>query len=356
MATQMAGPEAAADPNTIVDVRGGRTNGTRQSRGTPRTASTTSGGGRPQWVSILLALAAGALALLGGFMLLRSDTEEAAPVPAVTVLYAETDLPAGTSVDAVIDGSATLLSPRSVPVEFALPGSVTTIGELEPLRGQTLTSPIYAGNPIAIARFSPITDFGGESFIDRQSNIAAPAGHMKLALRLPPSRALGGSIAAGDTVAVLASFKPAGDVVPITTLLLPAVEVIDVKGRRSTAPEDQEDILDPDAAIDDIAVTEFDITVAVTPEESTRLAFAIESGSIILAGSVEGAAYDDPRFADTLTTILGRTSTGEIVEQIELDPLPFFEAPIVEETADEAQAAQGVTNIAPSDQSAGDGE
>lgn len=335
MAIRTAEPPAPPEPNHVVDVRnGGRINGARPPRRNVAATTQTAKAGRPGWMSAALALLAGGLALIGGWMLLQSDGETTEAPPSVVVLYASTDLPAGTTVDAVIDGATSLLEPRSIPAEFALPGSIISIDELESLRGQRLESPIYAGNPVTLARFRPLNDFEGESFIDRQSGIEAPVGHMKVALRLPPSRALGGSVAAGDTVAVLASFNATENIDSITTLLLPAVEVIDVKGDRGIDPDARSEELDPEVVIDDIAVSEFDITVAVTPQESTRLAYAIEHGKILLAVAVEGASYDDERVADTLTTVIGLTEVDGLDEQIELDPLPTIEEPAVDEADD----------------------
>lgn len=358
MAIQTAEPPAPAESNRIVDVRnGGRINGSRPAKRNPTApAAKTATSGRPGWMSAALALLAGGLALVGGWMLLQSDSETVEAPPSVVVLYASTDLPAGTTVDAVIDGATSLLEARSVPAEFAVPGSIISIDELESLRGQRLESPIFAGNPVTIARFRPLNDFEGESFIDRLSGIEAPAGHMKVSLRLPPSRALGGSVASGDTVAVLASFKATENINSITTLLLPAVEVIDVKGDRGVAPEGTEDDLDPDAVIDDIAVSEFDITVAVTPQESTRLAYAIENGKILLAVAVDGAAYDDQRVADTLSTLIGRTEVEGFVEQIELEPLPTIDEPVAEDgegSVDNAETEDGAAGSASTEDGTG---
>lgn len=352
------------DPSTVgqptIDLNGANgatksTNGSgkRPGRSKPDRASR----GRPQWVSALLGLIAAGLALAGGWLLLnRETTTDVAPVTQ-PVLEVARDIPVGTTVDDLIAQGDASLAVRAVPIEFAAPAAISSIEELETLRGQQTLAPIFSGETLTASRFAERTAFEGDAFIDRVTGIEAPEGHLKVSLRLPPSRALAGSLAAGDTVAVLASFNANGDQENITAMLLPAVEVIDVRGDRGLGLE--EDAADepplPGEEIDNIALTEFDITLAVTPEESTRLAYAVEYGEIMLAVAVEDAEADDVRYADTLETVLG------LEDQIELSDLTDSDEPDVaddvEASADgTASADAGDTDVDAADTESGTSE
>lgn len=335
MATQTIDPPSGRIDEGLIDVRNsGRPPAPRGFAGKKK----EEGRNRPQWVSTVLALGAGVLALVGGYLLfVQEDGTAAAPIT-VPGLYAAEALPAGTTIDALLSSPDRLVEIKQVPEELIAAAAFQSLDVLEQYRGQRLIDPVLAGDPLTATRFATVSDFDGQSFIDRESGIEAPAGHMRVSVRLPPSRALGGSLAAGDIVGVLASFQAEVDQPNITALLLPAVEVVDVKGDRAQEPESV-DALDQGEQISTITLSEFDITLAVTPEESTRLAYAMEYGKITLAVAVEGATIEDDRVADTLQSVLG------LEDQIELDPLVDLELDADAEVVEPAQerASRGST-------------
>lgn len=323
---------AAKHSTTNGSTSNGSTSNGSSRPGAPRRST----GGRPPWMSLALALIAGALALAGGWLLLNNDEEAASAAPMSLVIQAQVPLAEGLTTEELLSASTDWLTVKSIPEDLVLASTITSIDQLRTLDGQRLATPVLAGETLTTSRFEAITTFEGEAFIDRVAAVDTPEGHLKVAVRLPPNRALAGSLAAGDTVAVLASFNAIGEQENITALLLPAVEVIDVRGNRG-GPADDATLNDsdepplPGEEIDDISKTDFDVTIAVTPVEATRLAYAVEYGQIMLAVASEDAADDDIRYADTLNSVLG------LEEQIELEnPNPDATAAEAEEAQDDA--------------------
>lgn len=330
MATQTVDPPTGRVEEGLIDVRkSGRPPAPPRGFGGKKDESRN----RPQWVSTVLALGAGVLALVGGYLLFVQEDETAVAPVTVATLYAAEDLPAGTTIDALLSSPDRLIEIKQVPEELLPTAGFQSVDVLEQYRGQRLLNPVLAGDPLTATRFATVADFEGQSFIDRQSGIDAPAGHMRVSVRLPPSRALGGSLAAGDTVSVLASFQAQVDQPNITALLLPAVEVVDVKGDRAKEPEDV-DALDQGEQISTITLSQFDVTLAVTPQEATQLAYAMEYGKITLAVAVEGATIEDDRVADTLRSVLG------LEDQLELDSLDDVDLAALEAEAEDSSAEE----------------
>ena len=95
------------------------------------------------------------------------------------------------------------------------------------------------------------------------SSVSSTEGR-SMTIPISPEHAVGGALGTGDRVDVYATFDP-GDIRARTTLLARDVEIIDVVTAGGFA-------LDEEALIG--------ITVAVSPEEATRLAFAIRTAEL----------------------------------------------------------------------------
>lgn len=150
-----------------------------------------------------------------------------------------------------------------VPAEVKLPADVAAAyaHASEDLQGAVLTRPVVAGELIPRAWLA--------------SGAAATAGR-SMTIPVTPEHAVGGRLRPGDRVDVYATFD-SGDVRARTALLVRAVEVLDVVETGGL-------VVGEEAVVG--------VTVAVTPSEATRLAFAIRTAELDVA-LVSGAASGD---------------------------------------------------------------
>ncbi|HEX2295189.1 MAG TPA: Flp pilus assembly protein CpaB [Actinomycetota bacterium] len=147
-----------------------------------------------------------------------------------------------------------------VPAEVKLPADVAAAyaGAGEDLEGAVLTRPLVAGELIPRAWLA--------------TGPAAVAGR-SMTIPVTPEHAVGGRLRPGDRVDVYATFD-SGDVRARTSLLVREVEVLDVVSTGGL-------VVGEEAVVG--------VTVAVTPSEATRLAFAIRTAELDVA-LVSGAA------------------------------------------------------------------
>lgn len=115
----------------------------------------------------------------------------------VDVVVVDKAIPLGTSIDDV----AARVRLESVPAKVRADKALASIDDLDKLEGKVTTTELRPGEQLLTSRFgSP-----GAAGVVRA---AAPEGLLEVTLSLQPERAVGGALAAGDTVAVLASFEP----------------------------------------------------------------------------------------------------------------------------------------------------
>lgn len=271
---------------------------------------------------LALAGIAGLLAILGAFLLLRALSggetevaEETADQVNQQVLVVTQPIPAGTNVNDILDAPSSFLSARAVPEEFVAEAAITSIEELEELRGLTLSSDALAGEQLLRGRFIDRSDFNQEGFIDRTAAISVPDGHQKVVLTLPTEKALGGNIRGGELVSVVSAFRldpTEGDPFEVSVVVLPAVEVITVE----TDAEIVGQISADSDALGSATIGDVFVTLAVEPNELTDLTYSMEYGDIILAGALEGATKDDPRAISTISTIVNGSTLSTDGQEI----------------------------------------
>ncbi|MCV2490001.1 RcpC/CpaB family pilus assembly protein [Geodermatophilus sp. YIM 151500] len=239
-----------------------------------------------------LIAAVAALALLGaGTVVLLAyvrgaDARALAGVRTVEVLVADRPVPAGTPA-ADLPG---LVRTDLVPVKAALPGRVTDLAELA---GQVATVDLLAGEQLLLARFAAPADLGTPGTVE------VPAGLQEVSVLLEPQRAVGGRLAAGDTVGVLVS--QSGDAGGQTHAVLHRVLVTQVQG--APAPADPAQSGDPATASAGTALpsTSLLVTLAVTAAQAEAVVFGAEHGSLWLSLEPEGAAVDGTSVLDSAT-------------------------------------------------------
>ena len=152
---------------------------------------------------------------------------------------------------------------KLVRADVKLPADVAAAyaGAEEDLAGAVLTRPVVAGELIPRAWIA--------------SGAATVAGR-SMTIPVSPEHAVGGMLRAGDRVEVFATFD-SGDSRARTSVLVRGVEVIDVVEAGGL-------VVGEEAVVG--------LTVAVTPSEAARLAFAIRTAELDVA-LVAGPA-DDP--------------------------------------------------------------
>ena len=174
---------------------------------------------------LLAAFAALLLLVVGTVVLLAyvngADARALAGVKTVQVLVAAQPIPAGTSGDQL----AELVRTEAVPAKTAVEGRVT---DLASLSGRVATVEILPGEQLLAARFAQPDD------LKAPGTVAVPAGLQEVSVLLEPQRAVGGRLAAGDTVGVVISLK---DETAATHAVLHKVLVTQVQG--APAPVDQ---------------------------------------------------------------------------------------------------------------------
>jgi pilus assembly protein CpaB len=139
------------------------------------------------------------LALLGAFLLIRyiqgADERALEGEETVEVLVVTQPVAKGTAAEDLAGSVESTL----VPVKLQTPGSV---GDLSVLAGTYTSADLVVGEQLLTSRFVTADDFVA------LDEYPLPDGMLEVTLSLSPERALGGSLAPGDAVSVLASFAP----------------------------------------------------------------------------------------------------------------------------------------------------
>jgi Flp pilus assembly protein CpaB len=207
---------------------------------------------RPSWINLrtVLGLLLFCLAFLAGQRVLDDSRVT------VAVWSATRDLGA----DSVIgDDDITA-------VDVKLPDDAIALYALasDDLVGTILTRPVRAREIVPVESVATAPEFStGRS----------------MTIPVTPEHANGGALRPGDRIDVFATFDP-GDVRARTTILVRAVEVLDVVTAGGL-------VGDSESAVG--------ITVAVTPEDAARLAFAIRTAEIDVARITGEAGGEGPK-------------------------------------------------------------
>lgn len=204
---------------------------------------------RPRWANLRTILG---LVLFAAALLIGRGILEGAKTT-VEVWAAAQDL----RQDETIDGD------ELVPAEVKLPADVAAAyaAVTEDLEGGVLTRPLVAGELVPKAWIA--------------SGPSATAGR-SMTIPVTPEHAVGGQLRAGDRVDVFATFD-SGDLRARTTVLVRGVEVLDVVETGGLVVGEESVV---------------GLTVAVTPPEAARLAFAIRTAELDVA-LVSGAAEEE---------------------------------------------------------------
>jgi Flp pilus assembly protein CpaB len=268
---------------------------------------------RSRGLVVVLALILATLATVGVFLYSRGVKEEARTGgDLVTVVVAKTDIPANTDLNQLIaEGQFETLA---LSREAVIADAVTQISQLEGRRNSVF---IFQGEQIPLGRVQ-----GGEV---PGGLLSIPEGHQAMTVALDAPRAISGTLAGGDNIAIYATFTQV-EIVKLnkkfetvgtttngsgqsprfdtTVVLVPEVEVLrvireDVGG---VAGETQ----------DATASSAMQVILALTPEEAQKLVFSLEMGQVyltLLAPDERGVALD-PLTAAKILVPGGPAETG----------------------------------------------
>ncbi|MGD8200775.1 Flp pilus assembly protein CpaB [Ornithinimicrobium sp. W1679] len=242
----------------------------------------------------------------------RADERALEGLETDDVYVATAEIPEGTSAEQLDD----LVETRAVPRDFQEPGAVTDLASLE---NRVAGSRIGAGEQLQERHFATPDELRSRGEFELPEE-AQDLHQVTIPLENP--RALGGSIAPGDTVGVFGSFTVQSDAeyalddegnvlrIPddgeagdggdaegegvgdfsITDLLLQKALVVRVEGGYVAAPTNDDEEAEDAGPADTIHVT-----LALEAEEAGQVIYAVEFGTVWMTLQPEGSDEDDPR-------------------------------------------------------------
>ena len=223
---------------------------------------------------LLAALVALLLAATGAVVLLAyvrgADARALAGVQTVEVLVVDRPVPEGTPGEALTD----LVRTEQLPAKAAVEGAVS---DLDELAGRVATVDLRPGEQLLAGRFAAPED------LEVPGTVAAPDGAAEVSLLLEPQRAVGGRLAAGDTVGVhVSTTEPAA-----THVVLNRVLVTQVQGAPAPTPDGEgTDTASTGAAAPSASLM---VTLGLRPEQAEAVVFGMEHGTVWLSLEPEGA-------------------------------------------------------------------
>lgn len=241
---------------------------------------------------VFLALILATLATAGVFMYSRGVQEEAKTGGTmIQVVVSKVDLPARTDLDQVIKDDQ--LRIIQVPESVVVDGAVTS---LDQLAGKSNSVAILAGEQIPIARISGNVPGGA---------LAIPKGMEAITVSLDASRGVAGSINSGDQVVIYGTYTDftdidTGEKIPTTTtVLVPTAELLAVFRPLATGVFGSDE-----ATTSEQLPNSLTVTVALTPEDSQKFVFTMETGRVwfgLLPPDENGQSMEPISFAQVVT-------------------------------------------------------
>jgi pilus assembly protein CpaB len=214
-------------------------------------------------VAALVLLVAGTAVLLA--YVHGADSRALAGTRTVDVLVVDQLIPAGSAAADV----KTKVRTEIVPAKVALPGRVTDLTSLD---GRVAAVDLQPGEQLLASRFTKPDD------LQVPGTVAVPAGLQEVSVLLEPQRAVGGRLAAGDTVGVVVSMGAPGP--GQTHAVLHHVLVTQIQG--APAPADSK--ADPQTASSGspAPTQSLLVTMAVSAAQAEAVVFGMEHGTLWL--------------------------------------------------------------------------
>src|SRR4051794_31064325 len=221
---------------------------------------------------LLAASAALVLFVVGALVLVAyvrgADARALAGAQPVQVLVVDQPIPVGTPGS----GLAEFVRTDTVPAKAAVEGRVT---DLASLAGLVATTDLAPGEQLLAGRFERPDQ------LQTPGTVAVPAGLQEVSVLLDPQRAVGGRLAAGDTVGVYLSLADAKQ----THAVLHRVLVTQVQGAPA-APQATDTGVDPAAS--SAPASSLMVTLAVDSQDAETVVFGAEHGTLWLSLEPDG--------------------------------------------------------------------
>lgn len=234
-------------------------------------------------IAFLLAVVLALVAAISVVSYLRGiEVAAAAENEAVRGYVATGEIPAGTLIDSAVQQG--MVEERAVPRSLVAPGAITDLSQVQ---GRVVNAAILPGDQLVTGRFAAPGD--------GVQVLTIPEGHQAMSVEVGVPPGVAGYVRDGDHVSVIAYLDvPTADEAETETTtdpetgaettqqaveqraqyVLQDVEVLAIGQRVVTTPEAEGQPAEP--------VTSVLATVAVTPAEAERLAYATLSGSLWL--------------------------------------------------------------------------
>lgn len=236
-------------------------------------------------------------ALAGTFLVLNSKgdkADEALVREQVPMLVATQALSAGTTVDKLI-GTAGMVQVSMVNVEEKNVDALAAVADLDQFKGRVLSADLAIGAPLLTT-----------SFVDRGSlslaagGVEVPSDMLQMSFSLDPQRVLGGSLRAGDRIAVVMSNSvtdATGAPVNQTHIVVQKALVANVQLSNLANADDTS------TAEGGAVMGNYMVTLALSAPDIERVTNAIEFGRIWLAKQPETADGSNSKVWDANATM-----------------------------------------------------
>ncbi|RFU19041.1 Flp pilus assembly protein CpaB [Geodermatophilus marinus] len=222
----------------------------------------------------LVLVAAGTVVLLA--YVRGADARALAGVRTVEVLVVDRPVPAGTPAEEL----AGLVRTDPLPAKAAVEGRVA---DLDDVAGQVTTVDLQPGEQLLAGRFAAPGD------LQAPGTVPVPEGLSEVSLLLEPQRAVGGRVAAGDTIGVYLSMtleNEGGKRIAVTHATLHDVLVTQVQGAPVAPAEGEAETASSGGSAPSESLL---VTVAVPARDAEVVVFGMEHGTVWLALEPEGA-------------------------------------------------------------------
>lgn len=228
-------------------------------------------------LAALTAIVLAAAATTAVFLYVRGVERSQTDGMDVRVVVAKQDILAGTELDGLIEDGA--FDYADIPEDAKVEGAIISLADLE---GKKTSSPILAGEQISTARIQGSNELPG-------GVLGIPDGYQAMSVALEAQRVAGGALQNGDEVAIYATFDDGGTAEATATATGGNTTQVRVTGGNgvTVALVPQAKILDISSTTGNASVAEDAqtavVTLALTPKDSQKLAFAQETGRLWLA-------------------------------------------------------------------------
>ena len=219
-------------------------------------------------IGLSLLLAAGATGALVTYVHGVENRVNAAG-EVVPAFVAKGVIKANTSAEAAIAGGA--FEQANIPRHLLAVGAVTTLSQLA---GKVAAVDILPGEQILASRFV--------SSLERPSLLPIPEGHQALTVQADMANSVGGFVQPGDHVSVIAKVdvpKGTGSTA-VTHYLVQNVSVLAVGQTIASANGTKTASASKDSASSSSTSNTVSLTLAVTPSQAEKLAYAILLGDV----------------------------------------------------------------------------